>query len=94
VQVVAEKAAEDAASDSVDPEQPPVDWQITMLLFIFPALGGLLFGALFRPAHIECRRMHDLLCCECASPTALLDVTSLVTKQCAHTHLCCLGLVC
>jgi len=46
VQVVAEKAAEDAARDSVDPEQPPVDWQITMLLFIFPALGGLLFGAL------------------------------------------------
>ena len=44
-QVVAEKAAEDAAGDSQDPEEPPVDWLITMLLFFFPAVGGLLFGA-------------------------------------------------
>ena len=44
-QVVAERAAEDAAGDSQDPEEPPVDWLITTLLFFFPAVGGLLFGA-------------------------------------------------
>ncbi len=44
--MVAEKAAEVAIDDSQDPEEPPVDWLITFLLFIFPAMGGLLFGAL------------------------------------------------
>ncbi len=73
MQVVAEKAAEDAASDSVDPEQPPVDWLITMLLFFFPAVGGLLFGALFPPllialaytAYFAASAPHPLRCWMC-----------------------------
>ncbi|KAK9819163.1 hypothetical protein WJX81_007550 [Elliptochloris bilobata] len=44
IEALAEKAAEDAFNDSQDPEEPPVDWLITMLLFFFPAVGGLLFG--------------------------------------------------
>lgn len=29
---------------SPDPEQQPIDWFITGLAFLFPALGGALFG--------------------------------------------------
>ncbi len=27
-----------------DPQKQPIDWTITGLAFLFPALGGLLFG--------------------------------------------------
>ena len=37
-------AQENGAGQQLDPENQRIDWLITSLAFLFPALGGALFG--------------------------------------------------